>query len=170
MSEAHLAGLSTMNSDPDVMRYITGEAESLEATRAMIGRVQQRWADFGYGWWSLFERETGELIGAAGIHHLGYDPANAHEIGWRLRKDKWGRGFASEAARRITGYAFEDLHAPTLCAVCDPRNSNSSRLMERLGMSYRGEQVWYGKAHSVYEITRNEWAGKAGTVQAGQFS
>jgi RimJ/RimL family protein N-acetyltransferase len=165
MTEAHLDGLSAMNSDPAVMRYITGKPETREETAAMIGRVQQRWQNWGIGWWSLFERETGEIIGAAGIHFLGFDPANPHEIGWRLRADKWGAGFASEAARRIAAFVFEDLEAPVLCAICDPQNRNSSRLMERLGMTYsRQQEVHAGMVSSVYEISRDHWL----NTQAGK--
>jgi RimJ/RimL family protein N-acetyltransferase len=165
MVELHLDGLAAMNSDPAVMRYITGKPETREETAAMIGRVQQRWQNWGIGWWSLFERETGEIIGAAGIHFLDFDPANPHEIGWRLRGDKWGAGFASEAARRIAAFVFEDLEAPVLCAICDPQNRNSSRLMERLGMTYsRQQEVHAGMVSSVYEISRDHWL----NTQAGK--
>jgi RimJ/RimL family protein N-acetyltransferase len=157
MHESHLDGLSAMNSDPAVMRYISGEPESRDATLAMIGRVKQRWENWGIGWWSVFERETGELIGAAGMHYLNFDPANPHEIGWRLRADKWGQGFAGEAARCIGNYAFEQLNIPLLCSICHPENRNSSRLMERLGMRYNRQEELHGMPTSVYEITRDEW-------------
>jgi RimJ/RimL family protein N-acetyltransferase len=157
MDESHLDGLSAMNRDPAVMRYITGEPETREATLAMIGRVRQRWENWGIGWWSVFERDTSEIIGAAGMHYLDFDPANPHEIGWRLRADKWGQGYAQEAARCIGNHAFEQLSIPLLCAICDPGNRNSSRLMERLGMRYSREQALHGKPTSVYEVTRDEW-------------
>lgn len=157
MADEHLDGLSAMNSDPAVMRFITGEPESREATLAMIGRVKQRWADWGFSWWSLFEKDSGQIIGAGGVQYLGFDPANPHEIGWRLRADKWGQGYASEAARCMTRFAFEQLQAPLLCAICHPDNRNSSRLMERLGMRYRGQQEWHGMPTSVYDIAREAW-------------
>jgi RimJ/RimL family protein N-acetyltransferase len=157
MDESHLDGLSAMNSDPAVMRYISGEPESRDATLAMIGRVKQRWENWGIGWWTVFEVATGEIIGAAGLHYLGYDPANPHEIGWRLRADRWGQGFAQEAARRIGNHAFDALDVPLLCAICHPDNRNSSRLMERLGMRYSREQEHNGMPVSVYEITADEW-------------
>lgn len=157
MTEAHLDGLHAMNSDPAVMRYITGKPESRETTLAMIGRVRQRWENWGFSWWSLVEKETGDIIGAGGVQYLGFDPANPHEIGWRLCKDKWRQGFASEAARRMAAFAFDDLHAPLLVAVCQPANVDSSRVMERLGMRYRGEESWYEMNTSRFEITREEW-------------
>jgi RimJ/RimL family protein N-acetyltransferase len=157
MADEHLDGLFAMNKDPAVMRYITGEPESREATLAMIGRVKQRWANWGFGWWSLFDKQSGELIGAAGLHYLGYDPANRHEIGWRLRQDKWGQGFASEAARRIAAFAFDELDAPVLCAICHPDNLDSSRVMKKLGMTYQRQEEWHGAMVSVHQITAAQW-------------
>jgi RimJ/RimL family protein N-acetyltransferase len=87
----HFAGLHAMNADPEVMRYLLGRPETPDETRAMIGRVQARWAEWGYSWWALLDRDTGALVGAGGIQHLGRDRANPHEIGWRLRSASWGR-------------------------------------------------------------------------------
>ena len=106
INPAHYEGLRALNSDPVVMRYITGAAETPEETRAVIERVQGRWRQFGYSWWSFLDRESGELVGAGCIQHLGHDPANPYEIGWRLRQDQWGKGYAIEAARRMARFAF----------------------------------------------------------------
>lgn len=157
ITDAHFDGLFALNSDPAVMRYITGKPDTREDTLAMIERVKARWSEFGFSWWSLIEQRTGEIIGAGCIQHLGRDPDNPLEIGWRLRMDKWGQGFASEAARCMAGFAFETLNAELLCAVCHPENHASSRVMERLGMRYKGEEVWYDMDTTVYEMTRAEW-------------
>jgi RimJ/RimL family protein N-acetyltransferase len=157
MSAAHYEGLRALNSDPAVMRYITGAAETPEETRAVIARVQGRWQQFGYAWWSFIERESGELVGAGCIQHLGHDPANPHEIGWRLRRDQWGKGYAIEAARRMARFAFEDLDAPLLCAICDPDNAASERVMHKLGMRYTGLETWHQREVAVYRIDRAAW-------------
>jgi RimJ/RimL family protein N-acetyltransferase len=157
MTDAHFDGLYAMNSDPEVMRYITGKPDTPDDTRAMIERVKDRWALYGFSWWTFFEIETGEIIGAGCVQHLGRDPANPHELGWRLRQDKWGKGFASEAARRMASFAFDTVGAPLVCAVCNPANRASSQVMEKLGMSYQGEAEWYGMTTSVYEISGADW-------------
>ena len=158
----HYAGLRLLNADPLVARFIGGKPETPDETLAMIERVQGRWQRFGYSWWSIFElgtgeHETGELVGAGCIQHLGHDPANAHEIGWRLRPDRWGRGYATESARRMAAFAFDELKAPRLAAICDPRNLDSARVMQRLGMQYRGEEVWNAQAASVYDLCPQAW-------------
>ncbi len=157
MTDAHLDGLHAVNSDAEVMRYLTGAPETREGTKEMIDRVKARWAEWGYSWWSFFELASGELIGAGCIQHLGRDRANPHEIGWRLRRDKWHQGFALEAAEVMAAFAFESVHAPELHAVCNPQNKASSRVMERLGMSYRGIERWYDADCAVYAMTAADW-------------
>jgi len=160
--DEHLSGLSAMNSDPEVMRYMSGRPETLSETRTMIERVKARWAIWGYSWWTFIERQSGEIVGAGCIQNLrrdGTEPeANCPlEIGWRVRRDKWGQGIATEAARAMADFAFARLHAETLYAVCDPENGASSSVMLKLGMRYRGLDVWYARQLATYEITADAW-------------
>jgi len=157
MADEHFEGLFAMNNDAEVMRYITGKPDTPEATWAMIERVKARWAEWGYSWWSFFEIETGMIVGAGCIQHLGRDAANPLETGWRLRRDRWGRGYASEAAEHMAAFAFETVHTPLLTAVCDPLNTGSSHVMKKLGMRYRGIEHWYDSDVATYEITAEEW-------------
>lgn len=157
INDEHFDGFYALNSDPAVMRYITGKADTREDTSAMIQRVKLRWTEFGFSWWSFLERDSNEIIGAGCIQHLGRDRENPLEIGWRLRRDKWGLGFASEAAQAMAMFAFATLGAETLTAVCHPENHNSSRVMTRLGMELRGQEVWCEMDTLVYEMTRDQW-------------
>ncbi|HEY9064730.1 MAG TPA: GNAT family N-acetyltransferase [Burkholderiaceae bacterium] len=163
-AEGHLAGLNKMNSDPEVMRYLAaGRPETLEETRAIIERVMKRWAEVGYSWWALVERETDEVVGAGAVQNLRReatalpDLACPLEIGWRLRRDRWGLGLAVEAARSMGDFAFEELNAPGLLAVCDPANTASANVMKRLGMQEAGIQRWYGKDLLTYRIGAEQW-------------
>ncbi|HEV8691043.1 MAG TPA: GNAT family N-acetyltransferase [Ideonella sp.] len=155
--DSHLEGLNALNSDPQVMRYLTGKPETREETMAGIERVKARWAEWGYSWWSFFEHDSGELIGAGCIQHLGRDKENPLEIGWRLRQDRWHRGLASEAAVTMASFAFETLSTPLLTSVCHPDNAPSARVMQRLGMRYRGIERWYDMDAITYEMTQAEW-------------
>lgn len=160
-NDSHLQGLHQINLDPEVMRYITGRPDTLEDTQAMIDRVKARWDDTGYSWWAFIELGSEEMIGAGCIQHLGRNNANPLEIGWRLRRDKWGQGFASEAAERMATFAFETLKSELLCAVCDPANTASSNVMKKLGMRYRGIEHWYDLDLAVYDMTRADWQKRA---------
>ena len=164
MQEAHYDGLRQLNSDPLVMRFISGQPETPDDTHAVIARVKARWEALGYAWWSLIERDSGELIGAGCIQHLEHNTANPHEIGWRLRPDRWGQGYAIEAAERMARFAFDDLGVLLLCAICDPANAASRRVMEKLGMAYRGVETWHGTSVTAYGIDRATWTRRHGVT------
>jgi RimJ/RimL family protein N-acetyltransferase len=153
----HLDGLNLLSSDPLVMRHVGGVTQSREETAAAIERQLGRWATHGFGWWSFFDRATGELIGAGCIQHVAGVPANPLEIGWRLRPNRWGLGFATEAAVAMGTFAFDRLGIELLLAVAMPENAASLRVMERLGMCYRGIERWYDMDVATYAITAAEW-------------
>lgn len=137
----------------------------------MIDVVKGRWAQYGFSWWAFIEVDTGRLVGAGCVQYLGRDPANPHELGWRLVPDKRGQGLALEAARAMAAFAFEKLDAPLVVAICLPENENSAKVMHKLGMRYRGEESWHQRPHAVYEIARADWlarrAGSTGSRRGG---
>lgn len=163
---SHLPGLAEMNADPEVMRYISGRTESREETMAAIERVQARWREFGYSWWSFVDRASGQVVGAGCIQNLRRtdrptpDPDCPLEIGWRLRRDHWGRGLASEAAVAMADFAFGPLAAPELMAVCEPANLASAAVMKRLGMDDLGVETWYGRGLRTFRVTADQWASR----------
>jgi RimJ/RimL family protein N-acetyltransferase len=168
--DAHVDGLNAMNSDEEVMRYIPGGAQKREQTIASVERVKARWAKWGASWWSFIELTTGEIVGAGCIQHLRKsgsepDPAYPLEIGWRLRRDRWHQGLAYEASVAMADFAFQNLRAETLLAVCDPENAASAALMKRLGMQYRGIESWYERDVATYGITSEEWLARAAPLR-----
>jgi RimJ/RimL family protein N-acetyltransferase len=156
--DAHLDGLHAMGRLPEVMQYITGRPETREETQAAIERVKARWAGWGYSWWAFIDPLRNRVAGAGCIQHLGRETHHPLEIGWRLHPDYWGQGLASEAAVAMATFAFDRLAAPVLLAVRHPANEASAKVMERLGMRYRGMEAWYDTQVAVHELTAAEWA------------
>ncbi len=169
-AEVHLDGLHDMNSRPEVMRYISGKPETREQTVEAIARVRRCWAAWGTSWWAFIHLGSGRVAGAGCIQHLRREAvlpadleplrANPLEIGWRLHPDFWRQGLATEAAVRMAAFAFEDLAGEELLAVRDPDNVESSRVMDRLGMRYRGLEPWYGTTLATHVISRQDWMSK----------
>ena len=162
-NDEHLDGLSAMNSDPQVMRYISGRAETRSETQWMIERVKGRWNRWGYSWWTFIERQSGEVVGAGCIQNLRKegtepDPHCPLEIGWRVRRDKWRQGIAIEAARAMAEFAFARLRTEVLYAICHPENKASAAVMIKLGMRYRGIEEWYCQKVASYQISAAEWS------------
>lgn len=161
-ADEHLDALSELNADPEVMRYITGKPQTRAETQAIIERVKMRWETWGYSWWTIFERQSSEIVGAGCIQNLrreGTEPdlTCPLEIGWRIRRDKWGRGFATEAAHAMAEFAFTRLSADGLLAVCHSENGASIGVMVKLGMHFRGLEDWYSQKVTTFEITAEEW-------------
>jgi RimJ/RimL family protein N-acetyltransferase len=149
------------------MQFITGRPETREQTAASIARVQRCWAVLGTSWWTFIEPASGCVAGAGCIQYARRDavmPAdleslrsNPLEIGWRLHPDFWHLGLASEAAACMTSFAFGSLAAPLIIAVRDPENIASARVMDRLGMRYRGLEKWYGENLATHVLSREDW-------------
>ncbi len=166
-NEQHLDGLYEMNRQPEVMRYISGQPETREQTAAAIARVQRCWAAWGTSWWAFIEQSSGRIAGAGCIQYLRREEAppsdleslraNPMEIGWRLHPDFWRQGLAIEAAVRMAGFAFENFAPHELLAVRDADNIASGRVMDRLGMQYRGLEPWYGTTLATHVLTREKW-------------
>ena len=165
--EQHLEGLHEMNKRPEVMRYISGQPETREQTAAAIARVQRCWDAWGTSWWAFIELEAGRVAGAGCVQYLRREAvgpsdlqglrSNPLEIGWRLHPDFWRRGLASEAATRMAAFAFERFAVSELLAVRHPENLDSSRVMDRLGMRYRGLEFWYDQPLATHVLSREEW-------------
>lgn len=167
----HLDGLNAMNRRPEVMRFMGGQAETPAQTAAGIARVQRAWAAWGTSWWAFVALDSDRVVGAGCIQHLRTEPgpptdldalrANPLEIGWRLHPEFWHQGLATEAARRMAAFAFDTLGSTELLAVRDPDNADSGRVMDRLGMRYRGLEPWYGTMLATHVLGRAEWQAMA---------
>jgi RimJ/RimL family protein N-acetyltransferase len=127
---------AAINADPQVMEHYPA-ALSREESAALIERIAGSFEDHGYGLWAV--EITGEtpFAGYVGLDPVGIEVpfAPAVELGWRLGRNYWGRGIASEAANASIAFAFERLGLRELVAYTAAVNARSRRLMERLAMT-----------------------------------
>lgn len=149
----HADALHAMEADPDLMRHLGG-TRSREETEAAIARVQARWQSLGHGWWTVFLRDTGTVIGAACLQHLAHQPDAPLEIGWRLMPAYRGKGYATEAGQAAMDFAFHRLGVTYLCAVAALENRASQRVMQRLGMTDAGQRTYYDAPCVYFEKRR----------------
>ncbi len=127
---------------PAVMRWLGG-VQTEAAMRESIANRFTRWQEErGFTFWVVERRADGELLGFCGIKIAdaeGSPIEGAYEVGWRLREDAWGQGYAREAAIASLDFAFDRLGADRVVAITFPGNEASWGLMERLGMTLRPE-------------------------------
>ena len=152
--------------DKDVARYI-GNGRPLTRAEAWRGLAAQigHWTLRGYGMFAIEEKATGAFVGRAGFFNPEGWPG--FEVGWTLARESWGRGYATEAARRLLAYAFTDLGQDHVISVIQPANSASIRVAERIGESYERTTELSGAEVLIYGITRAAWSARVGSGPAG---
>jgi RimJ/RimL family protein N-acetyltransferase len=160
-----LVPFNAMCRDPDVMAHL-GPLQSLDDTRAAIARQTAVQATHGHCFWPVERRADGEFLGFCGLKIAPEGIAGiegAVEIGWRLRRDAWGHGYAREAAEASLGWGFANLPVDRFIAITTPNNIRSWGLMQRLGMVRRHDLDFAHPAlgiddplspHITYEIRR----------------
>lgn len=130
------APFAAINADPEVMRQIGSGTLDRAGSDALLRRLQGEWRARGHGLWALERVDDGALIGFCGLAEPTFlsQVLPALEIGWRLRQDAWGRGYATEAARAALEVGWGALGLAQVIAIVHPDNDRSLALGERLGM------------------------------------
>ncbi|HIK18225.1 MAG TPA: GNAT family N-acetyltransferase [Leptolyngbyaceae cyanobacterium M33_DOE_097] len=148
---------------PKVTRYLLTRMESVEQARETLRRWQSRFmqAGNGSGCWAIALKSTGELLGTVLLIPLRDEdeqPTHDFEIGWHLKYEAWGQGYATEAAQAVLSYGFNTLHLPEIYAVANPKNERSLQVMRRLGMTRLGRtNRYYNQELELFEIKAHAW-------------
>jgi RimJ/RimL family protein N-acetyltransferase len=129
-----LPAFRALNADPEVMRHLPGPLDAA-ASDALAARAREALARQGWGSWAVELPGEVSFIGMVGLGHVRFVApfAPAIEVGWRLARTCWGRGYATEAARVVIDFAFTNLAVSELVSFTVPGNAASRRVMEKLG-------------------------------------
>jgi RimJ/RimL family protein N-acetyltransferase len=140
--DADLEAFALLCADPEVMRYIgTGRPLDRGTAERSFAIIQAHWGRHGSGLRSAICRDDGEYLGFVGLAVVpGRSVAGGEtEIGWRLRRAAWGKGYATEGAVAVRDQAFEELGIASLVSLIQPGNVASARVAEKLGMRPDGQ-------------------------------
>ena len=154
MSPDDLEAFSHVVGDPVSMRFYPRPFDR-EMTRTWIERVQERYTRDGIGLLAVVERATGEMIGDCGpmVQETGH--GSFVELGWHIRRDRQGLGFATEAGAACRDRAWEVLDVDRLISIIRPENVPSWSVARALGFRpWRGD-VRAGMAHVLWTIQRS---------------
>lgn len=146
--------LARVLSDPETMRCYPAPYDRA-GVEQWIARNRERYKSDGVGLWASVLKSTSDLIGDCGITVQEVEGEPFHEIGYHLRRDCWGQGFATEAARACRDWGFAHLKTDRLISLIRPENVPSRRVAERNGMTIWKKVNWHGLAHYVYSVERN---------------
>ena len=135
-----LDDLFAFYSDPEVVRYIPDAPRSHEETKKELEWFMNGHPRFSeLGLWATIHKETGQFIGRCGLLPWTIDGQEEVEVAFALAKPYWGRGLATEVARRLVQYGFENLHLSRLICVIEPEHQASVRVASKIGMSFERE-------------------------------
>ncbi len=157
-----------MNADPDVMEHFP-EMLDRDETAKLIERIETQFEEQGFGFWALELVLGGEMIGYTGLNVPRFEAhfTPAVEVGWRLAKHHWGKGFASEAARAALDFGFDEAGLDEIVSFAVPANTRSIGVMERIGMTHdpaddfdhpRQPEESPLRRHVLYRMTAQRWA------------
>src|SRR5262245_7861347 len=159
--DGDLDAYAAMSADPEVMRYLGATGQPLtrpEAWRQMA-MLLGHWQLRGYGVWAVEERASGRFLGRIGLFNPEGWPGL--ECLWTLARGAWGKGYATEGARRALEYAFTHLRQARVISLIRPGNTVSIRVAERLGQTLEGRVTLFGIEALVYGISREDFQRRA---------
>jgi RimJ/RimL family protein N-acetyltransferase len=162
--------LIAMDADPEVMRYIgNGAIVPPDRDRALqaVSRWRGQWDEQGFGMCSVIVRETGEYAGWVTLAVPAFLPEilPAVEIGWRLRREHWGQGYATEAAAELLRFGLTGAGLDRVVSIRHIGNARSERVMDKLGLRFEFQTTVpaTGQPVAVHAITRPEPGARVGS-------
>lgn len=138
--DSDLDEFAVMNADEEVMEHFPNTLSRKEVSE-FIGRLKAHYDQYGFTYYAVEVLASKEFIGMIGIAQQVYETeyTPAIDIGWRLKKAAWGKGYATEGAQRCLKYAFEKLGIDRIISICVLANRNSEHVMKKIGMKRIGE-------------------------------
>ena len=157
--------------DPDVVKYVAGKTYTEEELAKEMPIVVRRCAGGCIGIWCLIDKATMEKLGTALLLPMPIElddtdwdlvvgdqiPEGDIEIGYILKKSAWGKGYATEACKRLLKFAFEESPLEEVVATIDEDNAASQKVLEKSGLIYQGMVRAYADDIPGFRITRHQW-------------
>lgn len=158
-----------INSDPQVMAFFPFRRDRA-ASDKMMEEVREKIDRKGYGFMAVESRQSGACLGFVGLQEADVEPAlpaHTFEIGWRLAPEFWGKGYASEAAKEILRFGFQELQKEEIVSFAVWNNDRSTAVMRRLGMRHDPAGDFdhprvpdthpHLKRHVLFRLARTDW-------------
>jgi len=164
---------AALNQDAKVREHFPGLL-AREPSDAFVDAIEAHWDEHGWGQWAVEVRDVAPFIGFVGLWPADFGTGEPMvEVGWRLARDQWGHGYATEAAREALRFGFEDHGFPEIVSFTVPQNERSRRVMERIGLERvpdrdfdnpKVDAVAYPHLvrHILYALDLDSWRARGG--------
>lgn len=164
-TEEDFPAFAKMNADTNVMEHFP-KLLSENDTLVFIKKLQNHYKIHGFNYFACEVIETAQFIGFIGLGYQDFDSTftPAIDIGWRLKQSAWGKGYATEGAKRCLEFAFNDLNLAKVISICTLKNIKSEHVMQKIGMTkkvlFKHPKLVNFPNHQkclLYEITENDF-------------
>jgi RimJ/RimL family protein N-acetyltransferase len=169
--DSDLEPFASLNSDPEVMEHFPSTL-TRDQSNAFVRWAVDQFRQRGWGLWAVEVADGSDLdrsfVGYLGLASADHVEPGAVEVGWRLSRNAWGRGYAPEAAAEALRHGFEEVGLAEIVSFTVAQNVNSRRVMDKIGLRRRPERDFehpkvdpdahpHLVAHLLYSVTRSEW-------------
>lgn len=152
------AGMFELDSDPEVHLYLGNKpVTSIEQSREAIAFIRSQYIENGIGRWAVIEKATGNFMGWSGLKLITTEingHTMFHDIGYRLIKKYWGKGYATESAIAALNYGFNELNLTEIYGMADVDNKGSNNILKKIGLSFIEVFDYDGIMHNWYKVER----------------
>jgi len=161
IEESDLEGMFALDSDPEVHKYLEqNPIQSKDETIAIIDFIRNQYRDNGIGRWAIEDKKSGDFMGWTGLK-LENKPTNGHvdyiDIGYRLRREYWGKGIATESAIASLNYGFSALNYEEIFGAAHVANTASNIVLMKIGLEFIEKFDYEGTPCMWYGAKRKQW-------------
>lgn len=159
--DSDAAAFFEMDADPEVHKYLgNNPVKTIEEIKAVISFVRQQYVDNGIGRWALIEKSSGEFVGWGGMK-LIKESTNNHidfyDVGYRLLKKHWNKGYATESAKASLKYGFEQMNLDAIYGMTHIDNAASRNALEKSGLQFVETFEKDNMLCNWFKITKERW-------------
>jgi RimJ/RimL family protein N-acetyltransferase len=154
-------GMFNLDSDPEVHTFLGNKPlKNMDESKDAILFIRQQYIDNGIGRWAMIEKKSGEFVGWTGlklITEMTNSHINFYDVGYRLIKKFWGKGYATESAKASLDFAFNQKKQKEVFGITHIDNLKSQRALEKSGLRFIETFEQKGMPCNWYKITKEEW-------------
>ena len=158
--ESDVDDLLELDSDPEVHRFLGNRPlKDKKEVYEVIKIIRDQYVHYGIGRWAVIERSTGDFIGWSGLKFVREtinDHKDFYDIGYRLKRKFWGKGFATESAKASLQFGFNQLNLDEIYAAAHIENEASNRILKKIGLTPLEKFTYDGAVHNWYRAKKEE--------------
>jgi RimJ/RimL family protein N-acetyltransferase len=150
-------GVFDLDADSEVHKYLGNKPiQNVQQAKDTIDFIRRQYLENGIGRWAMVKKNTNNFIGWAGLKLITEEinnQTNYYDLGYRLIRKYWGKGYATEAAKAAIAYGFNRLNLKEIYGMADTNNTDSRHVLEKVGMQYIENFDYLGKSHCWFKVS-----------------